>query len=289
MDTKHKVGPLGAHTSAAGGAWHAVLNGERIGATTIQFFTSNQRRWKGSVITEEIAQKFIREKERVGLTDVMSHASYLLNLGSPDPINLAKSRVAFREEVVRCLALGVRYLNFHPGAALDGSREACLDRVIESLLELEDLLEDGELDLLIETTAGQGSTVGMSFEEIGYMVRGVAGRIPIGVCIDTAHIFAAGYDIRDSSGWEKTLAAFDREVGLGYLAALHLNDAIPPLGSRKDRHACLGEGLIGLPCFTFLMQSVLTRSLPKYLETPKGPDRWREEMRLLRSFGASTT
>ncbi|MGB0357008.1 MAG: deoxyribonuclease IV [Cytophagales bacterium] len=283
MDTNQPKSVLiGAHTSAAGGSWNAILQGEKIGATTVQLFTSNQRRWNGRIISQEDAKKFAHEKERVGMGNLMSHASYLLNLGSPNAGNLKKSRIAFREEIIRCLTLGIRYLNFHPGAALEGSRQDCLDRIIESLLETEDLLQDKQLDLLIETTAGQGSTVGMCFEEIGYMIRGVKGRISVGVCVDTAHIFAAGYDIRTGEGWEKTLADFEKNVGLNYLAAFHLNDTICAMGSRKDRHACLGEGLLGWSCFDALMRLEIVKGKPKILETPK-PDLWADEIKRLRS------
>ncbi len=277
------IGPLGAHTSANGGGWKALLAGVEIGATTIQFFTANQRRWHSAPLTDEAVTKFRQVHEETGLTHLMSHASYLLNLGSPDPTNLAKSRTAFREEISRCQALGVTYLNFHPGAALKGTKTGCLERIVESLLGVEDLLVDDRLRLLVETTAGQGSLVGAFFEEVGFIVKKVANRIPIGVCLDTCHTFAAGYDIRTAAGWESTLDSFEKEIGLQYLYAMHLNDSRFPLGARKDRHASLGTGEIGFDSFAFLMRSPKTRHLAKYLETPN-PTLWPEEIQRLRSL-----
>ncbi len=275
---------IGAHTSASGGVQNALYEGDRIGATTIQFFTSNQRQWKGKKFTPEEIALWEKAREETGIEVVMSHDSYLINLGAPVEENLIKSRKAFREELERCQALKVNYLNFHPGAHLKEPKEQCLDLIIESLLELEELANSGDTLLLLETTAGQGSTVGRSFDELGYIVRGVTDRMPIGVCIDTCHIFAAGYDIRTDAAWNATLKEFDQEIGLDYLKAFHLNDSMKGLGSRVDRHRPLGEGEIGLPCFEFLMKDRRTKNLPKYLETPGGPDLWVDEIQLLREF-----
>ena len=284
IHAKSKEILIGAHTSSKGGVWKALLEGEAIGASTIQLFTANQRRWHAAPLEEATVQLFAEHLANTGLTHIMSHASYLLNLGSPDTENLAKSRQAFREEIVRCRALGITYLNFHPGAALTDSKEACLARIVESLLGVKDLLPDMQLRLLVEMTAGQGSTVGKSFEEIAYIIQRTAHIVPVGVCIDTCHLFASGYDIRTFRGWDKTLAAFDRIVGLSYLFAFHLNDSKHALGSRKDRHAPLGAGAIGLPCFKYVMQADHLRALPKYLETPGGPANWKKELALLRNF-----
>ena len=269
---------IGAHTSIAGGLYHALEDAASIGATTTQIFTANQRQWKPKVPTEADAQRFKAVQQETGIQKVMSHASYLLNLGSPRPEGLQKSRAAFREEVERCRKLGVSFLNFHPGAALDGPREACLDRIIESMLALQDLLPDEKLTLVLEMTAGQGSVVGCSFDEIAYLVQGTAATIPVGVCIDTCHIFAAGYDIRTPQGWEETLHTFDEKIGPQFLTAFHLNDSMKPFASRKDRHAPLGKGEIGLASFRYLMQHKKTASIPKYLETPGGLTLWKEEI-----------
>ena len=175
-------------------------------------------------------------------------------------------------------------MNFHPGAATGDSEENCLNRIVESLLILEPLMQHQKLRLLIEATAGQGSTVGHRFDHLGYLIDRVKGKIPIGVCIDTCHIFAAGYDIRSQQGWEEVLQEFDQKVGLEYLCALHVNDSLHGLGSRKDRHANLGKGEIGLTCFEVMMTHPALRSLPKYLETPNGELMWKDEIRMLRDF-----
>ena len=275
---------IGAHTSAAGGAYNALLEGESIGATTVQLFTANQKQWKGKELTQDAIDRFHKTKEETGLEEIMSHASYLINLGCPNADTLKKSRQAFREELMRCQALGISYLNFHPGAALKESVESCLDRIIESLLAIEDLIIDDSTVLLLEATAGQGSCVGHRFEELAYIIEQTKDLLPIGVCIDTCHIFAAGYDIRTVATCNKMLEDFDAIVGLDYLFAFHLNDSIKELGSRRDRHAPLGEGEIGMTPFKFLMEDRRTRSLPKYLETPGGPMLWEKEIWKLREY-----
>ena len=273
---------IGAHTSIAGGLYHALEQAASIGATTTQIFTANQRQWKPKAPTEADADRFQALQQETGIQKIMSHASYLLNLGSPHPEGLQKSRAAFREEVQRCRRLGISYLNFHPGAALHGPREGCLHHIIESMLTVKDLLPDEKLTLVLEMTAGQGSVLGSSFDEIAYLLQGTAGKIPVGVCIDTCHIFAAGYDIRTQQAWEKTLHIFDQKIGSQFLTAFHLNDSMKPLGSRKDRHAPLGKGEIGLPSFRYLMQNKKTAPIPKYLETPGGPTLWKEEIKWLK-------
>ncbi|MBS0620183.1 MAG: deoxyribonuclease IV [Verrucomicrobia bacterium] len=277
---------IGAHTSAQGGAHNALLIGEAIGATTVQLFTSNQKRWVGKEISGEEVQAFQDALAATGLSHIMSHDSYLINLGSPDKEGLHKSRKAFKEELIRCQKLGITYLNFHPGAALDGTVEECLDRIVESLLDLEALASKGETRILLETTAGQGSSVGYLFEHLGYIVDRVHKKIPIGVCIDTCHIFAAGYDIRTRKGWEETLEKFEKDVGLHHLYAFHVNDSLKPFASRKDRHAPLGKGEIGIECFEVMMTHPKLREIPKYLETPDGPPLWKYEIAQLRKFAS---
>jgi deoxyribonuclease-4 len=286
----HHAKPLliGAHTSAAGGAHNALLEGKEIGATTVQLFTRNQKRWESPKLTEEEITLFRQTLEETGLSHIMSHDSYLINLGCPNPDNLIKSRKAFEAELIRCQQLGISYLNFHPGAALSSSEEECLNTIVESLSLLEKLASQGNVRLLLETTAGQGSAVGHRFEHLAYIIEHLHRKIPIGVCIDTCHIFAAGYDIRTKESLDHTLKEFDRIVGLKHLFAFHLNDSIKPLASRVDRHAPLGKGEIGLECFEHLMQNSHTRDLPKYLETPDGPDLWRHEIQLLKKFASST-
>lgn len=284
MKTAAKDLLIGAHTSAAGGPQNALLEGKEIGATTIQFFTSNQKQWNSKPYTEETIDLWKQTLKNVHLKSLMSHDSYLINLGSPSPESLDKSRKAFKEEAERCVQLDLTFLNFHPGAALKEDPQQCMDRIAESLLELQPVLENSDLRLLLENTAGQGSAIGWRFEELAYILHKVEKKVRVGVCIDTCHTFAAGYDIRTDQAWDNTLKEFDRIVGLKHLYAFHVNDSVKGLGTRVDRHADLGKGLIGLECFKFIMKDPRTRDLPKYLETPGGPEVWKQEIKMLREF-----
>lgn len=275
---------IGAHTSAAGGVHRALIEGKSIGATTVQLFTSNQKQWKGKSATEESIELFQEALKETGLKKIMSHASYLINLGSSNPELLNKSRQAFREEIERCSDFGISFLNFHPGAAVGCERGECLERIVESLLLMEDLLVDDSTRLLLECTAGQGTSIGHRFEELAYIFERTSQKIPVGVCLDTCHLYAAGYDIRTELGWKKTLEEFDSLIGLNHLYAFHLNDSVKPFGSRQDRHANLGEGEIGLDSFKFLMTYPATREIPKYLETPGGCAIWDKEIWMLRQY-----
>lgn len=272
---------IGAHTSAAGGSHNALYEGREIGATTIQLFTSNQKQWNGRKITAEEVALWEKALEETGITDVMSHDSYLINLGSPDLEILIKSRKAFRDELERCHLLKIPYLNFHPGSATTGTVEECIETIIQSLLGMEEPIHQGKTKIILETTAGQGTSVGHRFEHIGAIISQVHSKIPIGVCIDTCHIFAAGYDIRTEEGWKKTLKEFDEKIGLPYLSAFHVNDSAKDFGSRVDRHADIGQGKIGYESFRFIMQ---TMNMPKYLETPNGPPSWKNEIATLRKY-----
>lgn len=277
---------IGAHTSTAGGLENALIEGAEIGATTVQIFTRNQKRWDSKPISEEEAAVFKAKQKEFGLQKIMSHDSYLINLGSPNHGGLVKSRSAFKEEIKRCHTLDLTFLNFHPGSALDSSEEECLDVIVESLLSFEKEIAKGDTRILLEATAGQGSSVGYRFEHLDYIIDKTHHKIPIGVCIDTCHIFSAGYDIRTKAAWDHTLQEFDKIIGLKHLYAFHVNDSLKPLGSRKDRHAPLGDGEIGIDCFKVLMTHPLTRDLPKYLETPDGPPLWKKEIAMLRKFAS---
>ncbi len=275
---------IGAHTSAQGGVFNALLEGRAIGATTIQLFTANQKRWEGKPLTPEVIATWERTLKETGLQEIMSHDSYLINLGAPVEEMLMKSRKAFKEEAERCVALGITYLNFHPGAAVGSDPQQCLDRIVESLLLTEPYIAASGTTLLLEMTAGQGTAVGHSFEQIAYILEKVKTKIPIGVCVDTCHIFVAGYDIRNRESWNATLDAFDKTIGLPYLRAFHVNDSIKDLGSRVDRHAPLGEGKIGIESFKILMTDPRLKNIPKYLETPGGPELWIKEIEQLKKF-----
>lgn len=275
---------IGAHCSTSGGLENALFEGEKIGATTVQLFTSNQKQWKGREITDEMAEIFLKTQKETGIQKIMSHNSYLINLGSPKPELLEKSRTAFKEEIKRCHKLRLAFLNFHPGAATGSSIDDCLNTIIQSLKTFSKVCEKGNTCLLLETTAGQGSSVGHEFEHLAMIIEGVKGHVPIGVCIDTCHIFSAGYDIRTPKAWESTLKKFEEIIGLKYLQAFHLNDSLKPFHSRRDRHANLGEGEIGLNAFKYMMENSKLRQIPKYLETPMGSSRWKNEISLLRKL-----
>lgn len=275
---------IGAHVSISGGIHKAPLRGQEIGATTIQIFTSNQKQWNGKPIPPDELERWELTLAESDIKKVMSHDSYLINLGSPNPEILEKSLKAFKEEISRCLDLKLSFLNFHPGAATGDTAENCLNRIGESLLEVEPLLEKNDrLRLLLEATAGQGTNVGYCFEHLAHIIDQVQGKIPIGVCIDTCHIFAAGYDIRTPEAWEKTLNDFEKIVGLKHLYAIHVNDSKHPLGSRKDRHDSLGKGEIGIEGFKAMMKHPKLREIPKYLETPH-EDEWKDEIAALRTY-----
>lgn len=275
---------IGAHTSAAGGVQNALYEGMDIGATTVQLFTSNQKRWDAKPITKEIQEAWKIALDKTGISSVMSHDSYLINLGAPDPEILLKSRHAFRLELERCQALDITYLNFHPGSALKDSAEVCIARIIESLIGMEDLIIRGNTKIILEATAGQGSAVGWRFDQLGAIIEGVKNKFPIGVCIDTCHIFAAGYDIRTKVAWDETLKIFESQVGLQYLNAFHVNDSAKGLGTRVDRHRSLGKGEIGWEAFRFLVTDQRTKHLPLYLETPEGKAVWKEEILTLKQM-----
>ncbi|CRX37788.1 deoxyribonuclease IV [Estrella lausannensis] len=285
MTKKEEPLLIGAHTSIAGGVYNALYEGHSIGATTVQIFTANQRQWNTKAIGEEDVKRWKEVLKETGLQKIMSHDSYLINLGSNKEDILAKSLTAFRQEIERCQELEITYLNFHPGSATGASEEECLDKIAESLISFEDqFLKKGDLRLLLECTAGQGSTVGYSFEHLAYIIGKVEKKIPIGVCIDTCHAFVAGYDLTSKAAVSSTLDEFDRVVGLKHLYAFHLNDSMKGLGSRVDRHQDLGKGEIGIECFKALMHDPRTRYLPKYLETPGGLESWKKEIALLRSI-----
>ncbi|WP_456341462.1 deoxyribonuclease IV [Thermovibrio sp.] len=275
---------VGAHVSAAGGVFNAPLNAQKIGAKAFALFTKNQRQWRARALKEEEIKKFKENLKKVGISPehVLPHDSYLINLGSPEPEKRRKSLQAFIEEVERCYQLGLKYLNFHPGSSLGKvSEEECLKIVADSLNEA--LSRTKGVILVIENTAGQGSSVGYRFEHIARIIELVEDKSRIGVCLDTCHLFAAGYDIRTQEAYEKTMKEFDEIVGFKYLKGMHLNDAKSELGSRVDRHHSIGKGNIGLEAFRFIMNDERLNGIPLILETID-PSIWREEIELLYSL-----
>lgn len=277
---------IGAHVSAAGGAENAPLNAHKIGATAFALFTKNQRQWVAKPLTEGETAAFRRACEHYGYSpaQILPHDSYLINLGHPDPDALHKSREAFLDEMHRCEQLGLDRLNFHPGSHLNKiSPERSLDLIAESINIALDKTRG--VTAVIENTAGQGSNLGFRFEQLAYLIDRVDDKSRVGVCIDTCHAFAAGYDLRTSEACDATFAEFDRTVGFGYLRGMHLNDAMKPLGSRVDRHTPLGEGMIGMECFRYIASDRRFDGIPLILETPDD-DRWADEIAHLKAFAA---
>ncbi len=275
---------FGAHVSASGGVENAPRNARDIGASAFALFTKNQRQWAAPALTEAQIEAFRDACRECGYSaaQILPHDSYLINLGHPEAAGLAKSRASFFGEMARCEALGLDRLNFHPGSHLKKiGEEESLRRVAESINMALDRTHG--VTAVIENTAGQGSNLGYSFEHLAYMIDRVEDKSRVGVCIDTCHAFAAGYDLATAEACERTFDEFDRTVGFGFLRGMHLNDAMKPLGSRVDRHAPLGEGSIGLDAFRYIARDSRFDGIPLILETPDEA-RWPEEIALLKSF-----
>ncbi|HKL77740.1 MAG TPA: deoxyribonuclease IV [Gammaproteobacteria bacterium] len=278
---------LGAHISAQGGVDRAPARGAEIGARAVQVFTRNQRQWQPKPLTDNEAAAFRQARREAGLCAVMSHASYLINLAATEADKAAKSRAALEAELDRCHRLGIEFLNFHPGAHMKAGAEAGIERIATALNDLCAAHPDkADVTLVLENVAGQGTTVGRSFAELASILDRLRQPERFAICVDTAHAFAAGYDLSTDSGWEATWAEFDRTLGLDRLAALHVNDSAVPYGARKDRHAALGHGYIGTAAFRRLVTDARTAGVPQFLETPGGPDAWRQELAWLRRSAA---
>jgi len=288
---------IGAHTSASGGVYNAIDEAVSIGANAFALFTKNQKRWDAKPFDKKTLDTWFKTLDESGINPeaILPHDSYLINLGHPEEQKLIKSRNAFIDELKRCEDLGLNKLNFHPGSHLvkipkkdpnyqERIYEAelnCLEVIAESINIA--LSETKNVIAVIENTAGQGTNLGYKFEHLAYLIEKVEDKSRIGVCIDTCHMFTAGYDIRDKESFEKTWAEFDKIVGFEYLKGMHINDSKPPLGSRVDRHESIGKGEIGLEFFKMLMNDSRFDNIPLILETPN-PDIWDEEIKLLKEF-----
>lgn len=262
---------IGAHMSIAGGIHKAFERGGNVGCRTLQIFLKNSNRWDARPLSDEDRELFAAARARTGIGPVVAHDSYLINLASPDAALHEKSVRAFMEEMKRANYLGVPYLVLHPGAHMGtGEREGCA-RVAAALDRA--LGEVGPpVVLLLENTAGQGSALGRSFEELASILDRVEADDRVGVCFDTAHAFAAGYDLRTKRGYDAVMREFDRLVGIGRIRVFHVNDSKKGLGSRVDRHCGIGKGHLGLDSFGFLLNDRRFLAIPKILETPKGPE-----------------
>lgn len=275
---------FGAHVSASGGVDNAPRNAFEIGATAFALFTKNQRQWAAPPLSDEQVAAFREACEKYGYAphQILPHDSYLINLGHPEREGLEKSRASFLHEMERCERLGLDRLNFHPGSHLKKiSEEESLKLVAESINIALDKTHG--VTAVIENTAGQGSNLGFAFEQLAYIIERVDDKSRVGVCIDTCHAFAAGYDLRTKEACDKTFEEFDRIIGFNYLRGMHLNDAMRPLGSHIDRHAPLGDGEIGWECFRYIASDDRFAGIPLILETPDEA-RWAEEIAILKKF-----
>jgi len=275
---------IGAHVSASGGVENAPGNAHKIGAKAFALFTKNQKQWYSKALTNENIDGFRRQCEKYGYEAkyIMPHDSYLINLGNPVPENLAKSRKAFLDEMQRCEQLGIKLLNFHPGAHLKQiSEEECIAKIAESINLTLDKTKD--VVAVIENTAGQGSAIGYKFEHLAAIIDQVEDKSRVGVCLDTCHSFTAGYDIKSKEGYKLTFEEFENIVGFQYLKGIHLNDSKKELASRVDRHDNIGKGLLGLEVFRRMMNDTRFDDMPIILETPDS-DLWEEEINLLYSL-----
>jgi deoxyribonuclease-4 len=275
---------IGAHVSAAGGVQNAPLNAVKIGATAFALFTKNQRRWQAKPLTKKNIHEFKEncQKNNYQMQHILPHGSYLINLGHPEKDKLQKSRNAFLSELKRCEQLGLRKLNFHPGSSLGKKTETdSLKTVAESINWA--LQQTKFITAVIENTAGQGNTLGYTFQHLAKIIEQVENQERVGVCIDTCHMFAAGYDISSQIAFQKTFEEFDEIVGFSYLQGMHLNDIKTDLASKRDRHASLGQGNIGWDGFKFIVQDARFEEIPLILETPQ-PDIWPQEISELKKL-----
>jgi deoxyribonuclease-4 len=277
---------LGSHMSIAGGVHTALERGTSIRCTTMQMFVKNNNQWKGKPLSEEDVSTYKELLSKSSIAPVVVHDSYLINLCAKDKSILKKSREALQDELDRCELLGVEYLNFHPGAHMGQGEEDGLKLIAESLDIVHKATKGYHVKSVIETTAGQGTSLGYSFEHLRRIIDLVEDKTRMAVCVDTCHIFAAGYDIVSEKGYQKTFQDFDDILGLDRLAAFHVNDSKRELGSHIDRHEHIGKGAIGLGGFFHLMNDKRFRNIPKILETDKGPDMKEdiENMKVLRSL-----
>jgi deoxyribonuclease-4 len=267
--------------SIAGGLDRAPLRGRQAGCDAIQVFTKSNRQWGAKPLTDREVEAFKANLAATGIGPVVAHDCYLLNLAAPRAALWRKSVAAFRVEMERAEQLGIPYLVTHPGAHLGTGEADAIARVAEALNLLHAALPSARVQVLLETTAGQGTSLGYRFEQLAAILAGVERADRLGICLDTCHVFAAGYDIRSVEGYRRTVRDLDACVGLRRLRAVHLNDSVQGLGSRVDRHAHIGEGRLGLEAFRLILNDRRFRRIPMLLETPKDDDFVRADRRNL--------
>ena len=267
---------LGAHQSIAGGYYKAVERAKAVACDCVQIFTKNNNQWRAKELSDEDARLFKAALKQHGITHPLAHDSYLINLASPDPVLWKKSVDSFVMEMFRADRLGIRYLVTHPGAYTSGSEATGIATVVRALDEVHAQTRGIKTRCLLENTAGQGSCLGCRFEQLAEMIEKVRNPDLLGVCIDTCHLFAAGYPISTEKDYEQTMRALDKTVGRKLVRAFHLNDSAKPFGSRVDRHAHIGRGMIGKEAFRLLLNDRRFSKVPMYIETPKGEEKGKD-------------
>ena len=271
---------LGAHMSISGGVHLAPERGRAAGCSVMQIFTQNANQWRGKMPTDSDAALFREKREENGILDIVSHDIYLVNLASPPGDTRDKSMIAFQEEMQRCARLGIDKIVMHPGSHLGEGEDTGLKRIVDSFNTLLATTPEFCGNVLLENTAGQGTNLGFRFSHLKAIINGSDFPDRFGVCLDTCHSFAAGYDLKTAVGYAATFEEFDREIGLGRLACFHLNDSKKGLDSHVDRHEHIGQGTLGLESFRMLMNDLRFANIPKILETPKGDNNEMDEVNL---------
>jgi deoxyribonuclease-4 len=277
---------IGPHVSTTGGVHNAPVNAHAVGATGFGMFVKNQMQWKAKPLDAGIIDAFNANMELYGYKPefVLVHDGYLINIGNPDSDKREQSVTSLTDEISRCAALGLTLLNIHPGSGLGIiTADKCAALIAESLNTVLDKTRESGVSIIIESTAGQGGYVGGRFEELAMIIDKIEDKSRAGVCIDTCHIFAAGYDIRDERSYNDTMAAFDGTVGFQYIRGLHLNDAKSAMGTHTDRHESIGKGHIGIDAFRMLMKDARFDGIPCILETPN-ENLWSDEITLLKNM-----
>jgi len=265
----HNTLLLGAHFSIAGGMYKALYEAVSYQCNTLQIFTKNANTWKEKTLSDKEIAKFKEAKKETGIYEITSHASYLINIAGADKKKSAMSCEALKQELIRCDQLNIPYIVLHPGSHMGDGEINGIMRVADNINRIFKITDGLNTRLLLETTAGQGSGIGHTFEQLAAIIEQIHDKSRIGVCMDTCHIFAAGYDISTSDGYRTTITEFDRVVGLDNLYIIHLNDSKKKAGSRVDRHEHIGEGFIGLDAFKYIINDFRFKNIPKIIETPK--------------------
>lgn len=275
---------LGAHVSISGGVDKAPERARSLTCDCMQIFSKNQMQWEAKPLDAAEADRFKANMKGYGIEEAVIHDSYLINLGSPKSDQLKRSRSVFLDEMVRAKALGIRKLIFHPGAHMDSGMQEGLRRIAESLNWCRAEFGSDDVEFVLEITAGQGTYLGSSFEQLAWIIDSLDDQDSAGVCFDTCHAYSAGYDIKTRKGFESTFDKFDEILGMERLRAIHLNDSRVSMGSRVDRHEQIGQGVLGLGTFKMFVNESRLEKVPMVLETPKGDEMYKQELKTLRSL-----